>query len=145
MSGVSLEISEAAVLDDATFDRLLRRTPFRRAGRQLGPFGGIDCTGVVMARLLQRHGVELLDPWRAIAADWAARQVTPGTCMPSGWQRVDGPPRDGDVAFRDTARLSVGVVDGGCLWTAIEDAGVVALPLARERVMQLWRREGAVA
>lgn len=120
-------------------DRELLRTPFVRGGRELGARGGIDCYGVAIERL-RRHGITLPDVWVAIADEWAAGNTTPTSCMPAGWHRVRLAPIDGDLVFLSADRLSIGVVEDGCVWTATESSGVVRLPLHRVTIDQVWRR-----
>lgn len=128
-------------------DRDLMRARFVRGGRSV--VDGLDCWGIVLAKLAQ-HGMPTLpDPWESLREQWASGKLEVGALIPAGWQVVwqasSSRPAQlapGDVLFLGGDRLGAAFFDGKLCWTAQPGAGVVRLPFVRLPVVEVWRYAG---
>ena len=117
-------------------------TPFRAGGRMMGPDGGTDCYGLVLAMAVLR-GLPLRDE-AALRDRWYLDSVAAAHVAgsPTGWLRADGPPRVDDilVLLSDSgAPTHLGWVDDP--WHVIQATrhGVVRVELDSVRPVRIYR------
>lgn len=120
--------------------RGLLRTPYRLRGRDAE---GVDCLGVVWFIQTHERKQTLPDPWQSVEQQWRARGTfDASTGLPDTWQKVDGPPKDGDIMLFDGEHVWCATVHEGHVWSAHPKVGVWCKSLAKfeKKPKELWRQ-----